>query len=62
MKTEEVKIEEEVSPRVAYLILQVRDALATENVDEAYHALYQIVSPDFDKLAPWKELEDLCHD
>lgn len=59
MKTEWITIGEEVSPRVAALILQVRDALALKDYDEAYHLLYQIVSPDFNKVDPWRELEAL---
>lgn len=38
-------------------ILKARDALVERDVDEAYHQLYSIASPYFDKLEPWAQLE-----
>jgi hypothetical protein len=58
--------EQEVSPRVAALILKVRDELAKGDVDEAYHWLYQISAPNFDKLITdepdgvWKDIEAIA--
>jgi hypothetical protein len=40
---------DEMSPRVARLILQARDALYVDDYAEAYHNLYAIASPKFDK-------------
>lgn len=52
----------EMSPRIAKLILQIRDALVLKNWDEAYHCLYQITSPKFDKYSDtlWKDVESLA--
>lgn len=43
-------------------ILKVRDALAENDQNEAYHWLYQIASPNFDKDSDevWQELEALA--
>jgi len=52
---------EEISPRVAKLILGIRDALALDNEKEAYHLLYQITSPKFDKTTElWKDVEAIA--
>jgi len=53
---------EEMSPRVAKLILKIRDALALDNYcGEAYHLLYQITSPKFDKTTElWKDIEAIA--
>jgi 8-oxo-dGTP diphosphatase len=47
-----------ISMNVAKKILAARDALIHGNLDEAYHQLYAIASPHFDKREPWKKLED----
>lgn len=54
--------EKEVSPRVAKLLLGIRDELAKldQCPEEAYHLLYQIASPNFDKTEPWAELEKIA--
>lgn len=43
-------------------LLKVRDALAENDQNEAYHWLYQIASPNFDKDSDevWKEIEVLA--
>lgn len=48
-----------LSKDIAEKILKVRDALAVNDSDEAYHWLYQIGSPNFDKDSEdvWRELE-----
>lgn len=38
-------------------ILRVRDALVIGNNEEAYHQLYSIAAPLFDKYFPWEEME-----
>lgn len=53
-------LEAEMSPRVASLLIKVRDEIAKENISEAYHALYQIASPDFDKTEPWEKVEKIA--
>ena len=53
---------EEMSPRVAKLIIGIRDALALANEEEAYDLLYQIPSPKFDKTTEiWKDIEAISH-
>jgi len=44
----------------ATLILKIRDQLALNDVDGAYHCLYQIVSPNFDKTDSWEEIERIA--
>lgn len=44
-------------PDVIDKILKARDALIADNRMEAYHQLYAIASPLFDKLKPWEEFE-----
>jgi len=46
----------------AQKILKVKDALVEKDIDEAYHWLYQIASPNFDKMSKdvWTELEELA--
>jgi len=41
-------------------ILKVRDAIIEQDYNEAWHWLYSIASPGFDKLEPWEELENLA--
>jgi chromosome segregation ATPase len=53
-------LEAEMSPRVASLLIKVRDEIAKENISEAYHALYQIASPDFDKTESWGKVEKIA--
>ena len=38
-------------------LLSIRDAMAREDYEEAYHRLYSIASPTFAELEPWKLLE-----
>ena len=41
-------------------ILAARDALAEDkDIDEAYHHLYAIASPEFADTEPWKDLEEM---
>lgn len=42
---------------MAKKLLGIRDALIAEDYMEAYHQLYSIVCPFFDKFEPWAELE-----
>lgn len=42
---------------VVHRILKCRDALVMGDRDEAYHQLYAIASPAFDKYFPWDEME-----
>jgi hypothetical protein len=52
--------EDEMSSRVARLLLKIRDEIARVNISEAYHALYEIASPDFDKTEPWENIERIA--
>ena len=47
---------------LAKKLLLIRDAIIQEDYDEAYHQLYSIASPNFDKDCDnvWKELEELA--
>jgi hypothetical protein len=45
---------------MAEKILKIRDAIVEKDYDEAWHWLYSIASPDYDKLEPWEELERLA--
>lgn len=38
-------------------LVAIRDALAAEDINEAYHVLYSLASPHFDKFEPWAEWE-----
>src|SRR5687768_9204433 len=38
-------------------LIAIRDALARNDYDEAYHQLYSIVDPNFEKLNPWEAAE-----
>ena len=46
----------------ARFILKVRDGLVENDAEEAYHWLYQIASPNFDKDIDevWKEIEEMA--
>jgi len=48
-----------LTPDIAKKILAVRDELIKEDYQEAFHQLYSIASPGFDKYEPWAELESL---
>jgi hypothetical protein len=58
----------EISPRVAKLIIQIRDLFIEakdtplDTMDEIWHLLYQIASPNYDKLSDcvWKEIESIA--
>ena len=47
---------------LAKKILAIRDAIILEDYGEAWHMLYTIANPDFDKLSDevWDELEKLA--
>ena len=70
IKYGEMLIEErdEISPRVAKLILQMRDIyiqtdiIDDPNAEEMWHLLYQIASPNYDKLYEnvWSEIEKIA--
>lgn len=54
-------VEGEMSPRVAKLILAIRNELVKPDALEAYHLLYQIASPNFDKQGDvWEEIEQIA--
>jgi len=50
------------SPSVAKKLLIIRDALIKKDYEEAYHQLYSIASPNFDKNCDevWDELEKIA--
>ena len=52
--------ERSITPEIAKKIIATRDAIAHEDYDEAWHQLYSIASPEFDKTEPWKELEEIA--
>jgi hypothetical protein len=58
----DVKSFSPVSPAVAWGILAVRDALVIGDSQEAYHQLYMLASPNFDKRSDevWSELEAIA--
>lgn len=41
-------------------ILLIRDALVAKDYNEAFHILYSIASPNFDKHDPWEEVERIA--
>ena len=49
-----------VTQQVAVKLIAMRDALAKNDIDEAYHLLYSIASPGFDEYSPWDKLEELA--
>jgi hypothetical protein len=58
-------LKHEVSPRVAQLIVNIREALIQDDIADAWHNLYQIVSPNFDLTSEefekqWIELERIA--
>jgi len=52
----------DMSPRIAKQLLLIRDALIKDEGDEAYNLLYEIASPNFDKMHDevWKEVESIA--
>lgn len=40
-------------------LLELRDALIIKDIDEAYHILYSLADPDFNKINPWHEWEEI---
>ena len=38
-------------------LLALRDELVRGDLEEAYHILYGIASPNFDQFEPWKKWE-----
>lgn len=49
--------QQQISKDVAEKILKVRDAFVERDPSEAWHWLYSIASPNYDKKEPWEELE-----
>ena len=45
---------------VAEKILKVRDAYIENDIEDVWHHLYSIASPNFDKKEPWQELEKIA--
>jgi len=61
--TEEITdkdMDEEISPRVAKLILKIRDSYIEQDFEDVWHFLYQIASPNFDKFQAWGEIERIA--
>ncbi len=54
------RAERSITPEIAKKIIATRDAITHEDYDEAWHQLYSIASPEFDKTEPWKELEEIA--
>jgi len=67
-RLQQIELPSEMSPRVAKLILQMRDiyiqayTIDDPNVEEMWHLLYQIASPNYDKLSDdiWSEIEKIA--
>jgi hypothetical protein len=51
---------ERISPRQAKVILKIRDELAREDISEAYHQLYELIDPKFERLDPWEEIKKIA--
>lgn len=57
-----------ITPHLASCLLKCRDALVVKDYDEAYHWLYQVADPSFDRTymdgsgGPWVTLEKLADD
>lgn len=49
--------QQQIPKDVAEKILKVRDAFIERDPSEAWHWLYNIASPNYDKKEPWEELE-----
>ena len=48
----------ETLPRdIKHKLIKIREALVRNELDEAYHILYSIASPNFDKIQTWGALE-----
>lgn len=48
----------ETLPRdIKHKLIKIREALVRNELDEAYHILYSIASPNFDKIQTWDALE-----
>ena len=68
-KTQQIELSNEISPRVAKLIIQIRDLFIEakdtplDTMEEIWHFLYQIASPNYDKLCEdvWSELEEIAN-
>lgn len=62
LSEEEIKalIATDINRYRAICILKVRDNIAQNDYNEAYHWLYAIASPHFDKYEPWEELEKIA--
>lgn len=50
------------TPEVARRLLAIRDMLAEKDINGAYHELYAIANPKFDKLEPFAELESIVRE
>lgn len=60
-----VLVSGQFSPAVAKCLIEIRKALLEEDINEAWYWLYQIASPNFDKLSVeldewWTELEKVA--
>ena len=42
-------------------LIIIRNNLVKREYEEAYHVLYSIASPNFDKPNAWEDLEDSIH-
>jgi hypothetical protein len=51
---------DELSPRVAKLILEIRDCFVKDDMEEVWHLLYQIASPECLLINPWTEIERIA--
>jgi len=58
LKKETTQLREE-NQRMKIGILKVRDELSKNDVPSAYHELYRLADPTFEKKEPWTEFEQL---
>lgn len=49
-----------MTPEVAVKLLNVREALAKSDIEDAWFWLYKIANANMDSLTPWTELESLA--
>ena len=45
---------------IAVRVLAARNALISEDINEAYHHLYSIADPTFTSFDPWEALEEIA--
>ncbi len=46
---------------VAQKLVECRDAILSQDYDEAWHQLYAIADPEFASLNPWEVLESIAN-